>query len=78
MSEIDGLTAHIQYLTRQLAAVTAERDALRSQVEALRASLAAIHCRLKFGHKIDSHTISTLIVECETAVPELVGIAIDA
>lgn len=76
MSDIvETLLMQDRLLTTNAANEIAE---LRSQVEALRASLAAIHCRLKFGHKIDSHTISTLIVECETAVPELVGIAIDA
>ena len=44
------------------------------EIERLRASVAAIHWRLKFGLRIDSHTISVLIAECEHAVPALIGI----
>ena len=45
-----------------------------AEIARLRASLAAIHRRLKFGGRIDSHTISAVIAECEHAVPALIGI----
>ena len=44
------------------------------EIDRLRASLAAVHWRLKFRERIDSHTISSVIAECEHAVPVLIGI----
>lgn len=44
------------------------------EIERLRARLAAIHCRLTSGKRIDSHTISAVVAECEGAVPALIGI----
>lgn len=43
----------------------------QAAVAARDASLAAIHCRLTRGGHIDSHTISTIVAECERALPAL-------
>ena len=50
----------------------AEIVRLRAEVARLRASLASVHCRLKFGDRIDSHTVSSVIAECEHAFPMLI------
>lgn len=65
----NGFTHTALYTGEQLVA------ALTTQPQAEpAASLAAIHCRLKFGGPIDSHTIGTLIAECEHAIPALAQI----
>lgn len=46
-------------------------NTLYGEIARLRASLAAIHSRLTSGKQIDSHTISSVIAECEHAVQQI-------